>query len=118
VREGGRERSVEPGVFSVGGEQRPCVGVSPGTSREVIQALADIGYIIEVGDSGAFAVHLGRVEDDSYDSVEACRRAIDACAGPLVRFGTWPHGNHSAFAATGDIDALTIWDFFHRFRGH
>jgi len=40
-----------------------------------------------------------------------------AFPGPLVRFGTWPHGHRSALAVTGDIDALTFWDFVHRMRG-
>jgi len=117
-RVAGVERSVEPGTLLVDGDVRPCVGVGPGSEREAIQALTDIGYIIEAGDNaGDFAVHLGRLEDASYEAIEEYRRRIAACPGPLVRFGTWPHGNHSAFAATGDIDSLTIWDFVHRFRG-
>jgi hypothetical protein len=118
MRLGGTDRVIEPGSVLIDGTARPCVGVSPGSSREAVQTLADLGFIIEVGERpGDYAVHLGTLEDASYAAVEACKKRIAACAGPLVRFGTWPHGNHSAFAATGDIDALTIWDFFHRFRG-
>jgi len=116
VRSQGRERTVEPGPLSVEGRARPCVGVSPGSNRAAIQALADLGYIVEVGDGG-FAVHLGRVEDDSVETIESCRKRIAESPGPLVRFGAWPRGCHSAFSVTGDIDALTIWDFVHRFRG-
>lgn len=118
VRVAGLERVVEPGQLLVEGDTRPCVGVAPGSDRDAVRALADLGHIIEVGERpDDFAVHLGHLADGSFATVDGCRRQIDACPGPLVRFGTWPHGNHSAFAATGDIDALTIWDFVHRFRG-
>jgi hypothetical protein len=30
---------------------------------------------------------------------------------PLIRFGLWPNGCKSALCLTGDIDALTIWDY-------
>ena len=54
---------------------------------------------------------------DDYAGIDACRRVIDESRRPLVRFGTWPRGAKSAFSVTGDIDALTIWDFVQRFRG-
>jgi hypothetical protein len=37
--------------------------------------------------------------------------AIDRAPGPLVRVWRWPHGARSALAVTGDIDALTLFDF-------
>jgi hypothetical protein len=62
-------------------------------------------------------VHLGLVDSSDYTSIEACRRVIEESKRPLVRLGTWPDGARSALAVTGDIDALTIWDFAARFRG-
>ncbi|MCK5620360.1 MAG: hypothetical protein KAJ17_13215, partial [Candidatus Krumholzibacteria bacterium] len=59
----------------------------------------------------------GRREDDDLETVLDCVARLRACPGPLLRFGAWPHGNRSALAVTGDIDALTIWDFVHRLRG-
>jgi hypothetical protein len=94
------------------------VGVSPGSSREAVTALTDIGYIVEVGErADGYSVHLGRVERSDYTGIEACRRVIDESRRPLVRFGTWPDACRSALSVTGDIDALTIWDFVQRFRG-
>jgi peptidoglycan/xylan/chitin deacetylase (PgdA/CDA1 family) len=118
VREHGAERRVEAGPLRIDAASRPCVGVAPGSSREAIAVLADIGYILEVGDrSDGYAVHLGRLETHDHAAIAACRRVIDESARPLVRFSTWPRGAHSALAVTGDIDALTIWDFVNRFRG-
>jgi peptidoglycan/xylan/chitin deacetylase (PgdA/CDA1 family) len=118
LREKGRERSMEPGEFRIETEQRPCVGVDPGSERRAIQALCDRGYILEAGEeSEGFAVHLGRLESAEYTDILPLVAKLEAFEGPLLRFGTWPHGNRSALAVTGDIDALTIWDFVSRFRG-
>lgn len=118
VREGGVDRMLEPRTLKVDTTARPCVAVSPGSSRDAINALADLGYIVETGErSDGYAVHIGRVENASFATIDACRRVIDESRRPLVRFGVWPRGMKSAFAVTGDIDALTIWDFVQRFRG-
>jgi peptidoglycan/xylan/chitin deacetylase (PgdA/CDA1 family) len=118
VREGGNERALEPRSLTVASTSRPCVGVSPGSGRDAILALADLGYVVETGErSDGYAVHLGRVENAGYTTIDACRRVIDESRRPLVRFGVWPRGMRAAFAVTGDIDALTIWDFVQRFRG-
>ncbi len=118
LRQEGGERLVDPGTIAVESSVRPCVGVSPSANRRLVQTLTDSGYIIEVGDTaGDFAAHLGRIEDNDRATRENCLRQLENCPGPLLRFGAWPHGNHSALAVTGDIDALTIWDFLHRFRG-
>jgi peptidoglycan/xylan/chitin deacetylase (PgdA/CDA1 family) len=118
LRNEGGERVIEPGTIAVASGSRPCVGVSPSTHRELVQALGDRGYILEVGETeGDFVVHLGQVEDSSYATLQECLKRISDCPGPLFRFGAWPHGNRSAMAVTGDVDALTIWDFLHRIRG-
>jgi peptidoglycan/xylan/chitin deacetylase (PgdA/CDA1 family) len=113
----GGERVIEPGSVVVETTDRPCAGVSPGTDRGLIRRLAELGYVVEVGDPDGYAVHLGLPENDDLETVSDCVRRLESCPGPLFRFGTWPHGNRSAMAVTGDIDALTIWDFVHRFRG-
>jgi hypothetical protein len=32
--------------------------------------------------------------------------------------GRWPHNTGSALAITGDIDALTLWDYGLRYLGY
>lgn len=117
-RADGAERAIAPGTIAVDSAVRPCAGVSPGAPRDLTRRLAEVGYVIETGDAAEdFAVFLGRPKDDSHETLQDCLRRLDECPGPLFRFGTWPHGNRSALAVTGDIDALTVWDFLHRFRG-
>lgn len=118
IRENGVERAAGPGPIFVDSAFRPSVGVSAGSNRDAITVLNDLGYFVEVGDrSAGYSVHLGLVDSRDHSSIEACRRVLDEAKRPLVRFGTWPRGAKSALAVTGDIDALTIWDFVQRFRG-
>jgi peptidoglycan/xylan/chitin deacetylase (PgdA/CDA1 family) len=118
MRANGSERTQAPAVFVVESSARPCVGVAPGSSREALAVLADLGYIVEVGErADGYAVHLGRIERHDFAAIDACRRVIEESRKPLVRFGVWPDACKSALSVTGDIDALTIWDFMHRFRG-
>jgi hypothetical protein len=46
------------------------------------------------------------------------RPVLDEIEGgtfPLARPGRWPDGARSALSLTGNIDALTIWDYASRF---
>jgi peptidoglycan/xylan/chitin deacetylase (PgdA/CDA1 family) len=118
VRRDGMEQRVEPGVLELDMDVRPSVGVSPGSSSAAILQLQDRGFIIEVGESAEdFAIHLGLLQSASYGDLWKRLERLESFPGPLIRFGAWPHGNKSALAVTGDIDALTLWDFVHRFRG-
>jgi hypothetical protein len=118
LREYGNDRFVETAVARIDGERRPCVGVSPGSDRAAMELLKDKGYILEVSeDTDTYVIHLGKIESADYPSLRPHLDSLEACEGPLLRFGVWPHGNWSAVAVTGDIDALTIWDFIHRLRG-
>ncbi|MBI4721147.1 MAG: polysaccharide deacetylase family protein [Chitinivibrionia bacterium] len=118
LRREGNERRLEPGAIELRTDARPCVGVSPGSARAAMQQLEDRGYVIEVGETaGDFAIHLGMLQSASYGDLWKRLERLESFPGPLVRFDTWPHGNKSALAVTGDIDALTLWDFVQRFRG-
>jgi peptidoglycan/xylan/chitin deacetylase (PgdA/CDA1 family) len=118
LRADGAERIVEPGSIVIEGAVRPCAAVSPESNRDAVQALADRGFVVEIaGPEKGHAVHLGHLGDARSETLRACVAKLDACRGPLIRFGTWPHGARSALSVTGDIDAITVWDFFHRFHG-
>ena len=51
------------------------------------------------------------------ETVERLLAQIEGGDFPLVRLGRWPNGARSALCVTGDIDALTIWDYGLRFLG-
>ncbi|NIM20011.1 MAG: polysaccharide deacetylase family protein [Candidatus Latescibacteria bacterium] len=117
-RMGGVERALEPGVIKIESPLRPCVGMSPGSNRGAIGLLRDRGYIIEVGEPPEdYAVHVGKIDSSDPSEMRQLVRRLDSFEGPLLRYGTWPYGKRSALSVTGDIDAMTIWDFLHRLRG-
>lgn len=112
------EQTIPPGVIRLEETRRPCIGISPGSDRRIIDLLKEKGYLLEVGEpSEDVAFHLGKLEYTGYVGVYKLLERIHGFEGPLLRFGTWPHGNRCALAVTGDIDALTIWDFINRLRG-
>jgi len=39
---------------------------------------------------------------------------IEELKAPLIYYGYWPNGCRAALSITGDIDSITIQDFFRR----
>ena len=88
----------------------PLVGVSRRSPPAVRHFLSEEGFPIRVSDdAGAFG---GFIDADptSWTETEILARLDDA-PGPLARIWRWPSGARSALAVTGDIDALTLFDF-------
>ena len=40
--------------------------------------------------------------------------AIESSPGPLIRYGRWPGGAKSALCISGDLDALSLFDYASR----
>ncbi len=95
---------------------RPWIGLSPRTPAAVADFLCEQGYLIE-RDAAARAAYTVYVDRPALaaDEQRAFLTEIEAAAAPLVRLGRWPDGARSALAVTGDIDALTLWDYGLRF---
>ncbi len=96
--------------------RRPFIGLSPDAHPALADFLKQQGYIIETTSEPArYAFYL----DQSKFSPQEGRRLlarIETTQAPLARLGRWPNGARSAFAVTGDIDALTLWDYIQRLR--
>ena len=93
----------------------PCVGVSPAASLELVQFLADQGYLLEVSDrTDGHTVYIDRGGSFARSEKLPLLAEIEAAPGPLVRWARWPGGAGSALAVTGDVDALTVWDYLSR----
>ena len=92
-------------------ERRPFIGVSPTSPAYLASFLRQQGYIVETTTDGA---HSSFYLDRSHFVYEDERPLLDEIEQgdfPLVRLGRWPHGARSALCVTGDIDALTLWDY-------
>jgi peptidoglycan/xylan/chitin deacetylase (PgdA/CDA1 family) len=119
----GAERIAEGTVcvtaerFDVRSDIRPVVAVHPGSPPALRTFLRDQGYLVEIAPSpdgyGSF-VHRDRFSPE--DELPLVRE-LESSRAPLLRLGRWPRGARSALSITGDVDALTIWDYALRFVG-
>lgn len=91
--------------------RRPFIGVAPGVPAYLISFLRQQGYIVEASQHRAqYSFYLDRTHF-AYEDERPLLDEIEQGDFPLVRLGRWPHGARSALCVTGDIDALTIWDY-------
>lgn len=119
----GVDQRVRGDSFTVTASHCPGIGVSAQTPREVSDFLHEQGYPTmeaapeEAGGFGVFVNMPGGFAAERAARIRQCSELverIEASATPLVRFGCWPDGQRAALAITGDIDSVTIQDFFLR----
>lgn len=109
--------------FTVSAPRCPCLAVSPETPEEVPHFLQEAGYPAvrcSPGDAQAYAFYfdlpegLGATRAQRIERCSALVEQIEQLEAPFLRFGCWPDGNQAALSVTGDIDSVTIQDFFLR----
>lgn len=119
----GPDRRVEARRFVVRSKRCPAVGLAPDTPWNVVEFLREQGYPIVTAPAEAAASYAAYVElpDGLGETREEQRcqrgelvRQIEQSGAPLVRFALWPDGQQAALSITGDIDSVTIQDFFLR----
>lgn len=97
--------------------RRPWIGLSPGAPPALASFLQQQGYIVEVGaEPGDYSLYLDTGTFTAENERPLLER-IEAGRSPLVRLGRWPDGAKSALCITGDVDAITIFDYALRFVG-
>lgn len=93
---------------------RPFVAVAPETAPALTSFLKQQGYIVEVSSNATeYAYYFDQADFDAMQQ-RAIVKLIEETSRPLVRLGRWPAGARSALCITGDIDALTLWDYASR----
>lgn len=93
---------------------RPFIGISPDSDPSLGSFLRQQGFIIETAQiAHTHSVFLDYPEF-SREAEKALLNKLEHHDGPLLRFGRWPNEAKSALCVTGDIDALTIWDYLLR----
>ncbi|HEU5349381.1 MAG TPA: hypothetical protein VFU63_12295, partial [Ktedonobacterales bacterium] len=119
----GTESSVESRQFSVHCATCPCIALSPQTSSEVEDFLREQGYPVQragTATAPGYSLYLdmpnglGQTRAEQIAQRSALVAEIEACEKPLLRFGIWPNRARAALSITGDIDSITIQDFFLR----
>jgi peptidoglycan/xylan/chitin deacetylase (PgdA/CDA1 family) len=119
----GSDVCVQSQCFRVKATSCPCIGVSPQTPVEVLDFLSEQGYpVVRCSEVEAYSYAMYLDEPEGLGTTrqkQAKRRSalvqqIEALDSPLLYFGCWPDGNRAALAISGDIDSVTIQDFFLR----
>jgi hypothetical protein len=101
--------------FDVRADRRPFIGVHASSPDSLVRFLREQGYILETAESGESHGYFLRREQFSASDQRPLLTELESARFPLLRLGRWPDGAHSALSITGDVDALTIWDYASRF---
>jgi peptidoglycan/xylan/chitin deacetylase (PgdA/CDA1 family) len=110
-------QQVNARSFTVQADRRPVIGVAPASSTRLTSFLRQQGYLVEVANGDRlYSINLDQTDLAERDERKMLAR-LDQERGPLLRLGRWPDGARSALSVTGDIDALTLWDYGLRFLG-
>ncbi len=119
----GVESSVDGRTFTVHAASCPCIALSPETASGVEDFLLEQGYPAQRVDSTRAPGYslfldrpdgLGKTRTEQIERRSALVAEIEALDKPLLRFGVWPDRARAALSITGDIDSITIQDFFLR----
>ena len=114
----GKYNLVERSSIKVRSKVKPIIGVSLSSAPQLAEFLHQQGFIFElVGDSRSHSIFL-HYPIFAREDERALLSQLDESKLPLVRVGRWPNGARSALCVTGDIDALTYWDYLHRILGN
>jgi peptidoglycan/xylan/chitin deacetylase (PgdA/CDA1 family) len=119
----GNDVLVESDHFTVKAGKCPCIGLSERTSQEVVNFLYEQGYPMmqfSQDEADSYALYLdipqglGTTRQEQFQCRCALMEQIEQLEAPLVHFGNWPNGSRAALAISGDIDSVTVQDFFLR----
>ena len=110
----GRDRIVQGVSVMVKSSERPFIGVSKDSHPGLKSFLRQNGYIVEIAEpNGPHSIFLDRVNFTAEEEKPLLEK-LDNLDKPMIRFGRWPKEYRSALCITGDIDALTVWDYLLR----
>ncbi|MDD2889145.1 MAG: polysaccharide deacetylase family protein [bacterium] len=98
--------------LKVHSDKKPIIGINPNCSDRFVKFLKEDGYIVEITKTADnYSIYFNGIKE--FDEIEILKQ-IEKQDVPLVRFWRWPWAARSVFSITGDVDALTIIDFWGR----
>jgi peptidoglycan/xylan/chitin deacetylase (PgdA/CDA1 family) len=119
----GGDSAVTGQAFTAACATFPGVALSERSTEDVERLLCELGYpVMRVGTEAqaggsVFVDHpqgLGDTRAARQQAASALVRQVEQGTAPLARIGVWPDGRRAAVSITGDIDSVTIQDFFLR----
>jgi peptidoglycan/xylan/chitin deacetylase (PgdA/CDA1 family) len=97
--------------FVLRGELHPWIGLAPDSAGSLQSFLRHLGYLVEISaNPQAFSYY---IEQNTFQAEDERKLLAELETGnrPLLRLGRWPGGAQAALAVTGDVDAITLWDY-------
>lgn len=118
----GAEQLIEAQNFTLHASCLPALALSTRTPVEVEDFLHEQGYAVipDVKEEAGYASYLdlpdglGQTRAEQIQIRSELIQKIESLQTPLLRFAYWPSGQRAALAISGDIDSITIQDFFLR----
>jgi peptidoglycan/xylan/chitin deacetylase (PgdA/CDA1 family) len=109
----GGYKIMDANAFVVKSRFPPFIGVSPNVPESLVTFLEGEGFYVEESTAkNKFKIYFDFCHNDFEEGAKLSMiRKIDGSDAPLVRIWRWPHGARSAISITGDIDAMSIWDY-------
>lgn len=105
---------IDQREFSFESPSYPGIGVAGDYFDNWNDFLMQQGFLVEKIDDGReYAVRIDRAPQNLFSELEMIRH-IESTKNPLLRIARWPTGYRSALSVTGDLDGLTLWDYFFR----
>jgi peptidoglycan/xylan/chitin deacetylase (PgdA/CDA1 family) len=99
-------------------DRLPFIGLSPDVPSALTGFLRQQGYLVEQGaDAQSCTFYLDR-SDFAREDERLLLKQVEEGPWPVIRLARWPDGARSALSVTGDIDALTLWDYVSRIFGN
>jgi hypothetical protein len=95
---------------------RPVIRLSSSVPDSLVSFIQEEGFLYETGGSHKNC----SVYIDSYSGKRDKRRIlqlIEDSPYPVLRYWRWPHQKQFCLVITGDIDSVSIWDFWRRYHG-
>ena len=103
--------------FTLRSATRPVIGLAPDSARPLLGFLRQQGYIVEVSaERSLYSVYIDQAGFDAAREGRRLMREVEGATAPLLRFSRWPAAARSALVVSGDVDAVTIWDYLWRLR--
>lgn len=115
----GVEEVIQQRQFIVDCPVKPLIGIARNASTSLRQFLKSEGYAFEeTAKPERYAFFLESNGEIAEEHKLGILDTLDHAPYPLLRFWRWPGAARYALAVTGDIDNVTIRDYWDRFNGY
>jgi len=105
-------QSITAKGFMVRSSRRPVIGVARDSSPDATDFLRSEGFVVERSDQPEnYGIYLSDLQSFRVTDEKPLSEKIEHSKAPLLRYWRWPHQAKSALVVTGDVDAITLFDF-------